>query len=134
MPDVALEDDAADEEELFDERPGPSWGEIVDSCMTLAHARGALLAGAGGELVAARGEWPDPGAEAIASRLVTMMDRTLKDAPTRSVSAPVGSLHLTAWRVPVDGRLLTVVFIADSQVRSEARSAIDSEVQRGAAA
>jgi hypothetical protein len=134
VPEVALEDEAADEEELFDERPGPSWGEIVESCLTIAHARGALLASSGGELVAARGEWPDPGAEAIASRLVTMMDRTLKDAPTRSVSAPVGNLHLTAWRVPVDGRLLTVVFIADSQVRSEARSAIDAEVQRGAAA
>ena len=134
VPEVALEDEAADEEELFDERPGPSWGEVVESCMTIAHARGALLASAGGELVAARGEWPDPGAEAIASRLVTMMDRTLKDAPTRSVSAPVGGLHLTAWRVPVDGRLLTVVFIADSQVRSEARATIDAEVQRGAPA
>jgi hypothetical protein len=129
-----LPEEPAEEEELFDDRPGPSWGDVVEGCMSLAHARGALLADATGELVAARGEWPDPGADAIASRLVAMMDRTLKDAPTRSVSAPVGGLHLTAWRVPVGDRLLTAAFIADSPVRAETRPSIDLEVQRGAAA
>jgi hypothetical protein len=132
---LGISDVTPDEEELFDETPSrPSWGDVAESCMSLAHARGALLADASGTLVAARGEWPEPGADAIASRLVAMMDRTLKDAPTRSVSAPVGALHLTAWRVPVAERLVTVVFIAETQVRADLRPTIDAEVQRAATA
>jgi hypothetical protein len=126
-------DEASDEEELFDGPPQPSWGDIIERCMALAHARGALLADPSGALVAVRGEWPDPGPDAIASRLVAMMERTLRDAPTRSVSAPVGGMHLTAWRVPAGERLLTAAFIAETLVKADTRPAIDDEVRRGAA-
>lgn len=126
-------EEGSDEEELFDGPPQPSWGDIVERCMALAHARGALLADPSGQLVAVRGDWPDPGAEAIASRLVAMMERTLRDAPTRSVSAPVGGMHLTAWRVPAGERLLTAAFIAETLVKADTRPAIDDEVRRGAA-
>jgi hypothetical protein len=123
------------EEELFDTSPPPpSWGDIAENCMALAHATGALLADPGGQLVAVRGSWPEPGAEAIAIRLVAMMDRTLRDAPTRSVSAPVGPQHLTAWRVPVGDRLLTTAFLADAPVGADARPSIDAEIQSGASA
>jgi hypothetical protein len=123
------------EEELFDTSPPPpSWGEITETCMALAHARGALLADSTGQLVAVRGEWPEPGPDAIASRLVAMMERTLRDAPTRSVSAPVGPQHLTAWRVPVGERLLTTAFLADSPVRADVRPSIDAEIQSGTGA
>jgi hypothetical protein len=126
-------DEASDEEELFDGPPQPSWGDIIERCMALAHARGALLADPSGALVAVRGDWPDPGPDAIASRLVAMMERTLRDAPTRSVSAPVGGMHLTAWRVPAGELLLTAAFIAETLVKSDTRPAIDDEVRRGAA-
>ncbi len=126
-------EEGSDEEELFDGPPQPSWGDIVERCMALAHARGALLADPTGQLVAVRGDWPDPGAEAIASRLVAMMERTLRDAPTRSVSAPVGGMHLTAWRVPAGEHLLTAAFIAETLVKADTRPAIDDEVRRGAA-
>jgi len=125
-------DEVPEEEELFDGPPQPSWGDIIERCMALAHARGALLADPSGQLVAVRGDWPDPGPEAIASRLVAMMERTLRDAPTRSVSAPVGGMHLTAWRVPAGELLLTAAFIAEALVKSDTRPAIDDEVQRGA--
>ena len=71
-------DEASDEEELFDGPPQPSWGDIIERCMALAHARGALLADPSGALVAVRGEWPDPGPDAIASRLVAMTVRVPK--------------------------------------------------------
>jgi hypothetical protein len=135
MPSQAIEEPGPPpEEELFDTSPAPSWGEIAETCMAFAHARGALLADQTGQLVAVRGEWPEPGPEAIASRLVAMMERTLRDAPTRSVSAPVGPQHLTAWRVSVGDRLLTAAFLADSPVRADVRPSIDAEIQSGTGA
>jgi len=122
-------------EELFDEPPPPpSWDDVVEACREIAGASGAMIIDPAGQVFAARGEWPEPGPDAIAGRLVAMMERTLKDAPTRSVSAPVGGQHLTAWRVPLAEGLVTAAFIADSPLRSESRSAIDAEIHRGAGA
>jgi hypothetical protein len=122
-------------EELFDEPPPPpSWDDVVESCRELAGASGAMIIDPAGQVFAARGDWPEPGPDAIAGRLVAMMERTLKDAPTRSVSAPVGGQHLTAWRVPLAEGLVTAAFIADAPLRSDVRSAIDAEIHRGAGA
>jgi hypothetical protein len=112
----------------------PSWDEVTDACLGLAQARGALLADPSGQVFAARGEWPEPGPTAIAAKPVSMMNRTLKDAPTRSISAPLMGMHLTAWRVPLDQGLVTAAFIADQPVRTEARPAIDTEIHRAASA
>lgn len=112
----------------------PSWDDVTDACLGLAQARGALLADPSGQVFAARGEWPEPGPTAIAAKLVSMMNRTLKDAPTRSISAPLMGLHLTAWRVPLEQGLVTAAFIADQPVRTEARPAIDTEIHRAASA
>jgi hypothetical protein len=111
---------------------GPSWDEVADTCLGLAHARGAMLVDAAGQVLAARGDWPNPGPEAIAGRLVHMMERALRDAPTRSVSAPLAGQHLTAWRVPVGGALLTAVFMGDAPLRADVRPAIDQEIGRSA--
>lgn len=118
-------------EELFDMPPPPSWGDIADTCMGLGHARGAMLINPSGEVFATRGQWPDPGANAIASKLVAMMEKTLKDAPTRSVSAPLGGLHLTAWRVPLAEGLVTAAFIADAPLRADLRAPIDAQILSG---
>jgi hypothetical protein len=109
-----------------------SWSEVTRSCLVLAEAKGALLIAPDGKVTAVAGDWPPPGAEAIASRLVPAMDKALKDAPTRSVSVPLGGLHLTAWRVPVDtGGLMTVGFVADTPLRPDLRPAIDAELKKG---
>ena len=122
-------------EDLFNEPPPPpSWDDVVERCRELAGAGGSMIIDPAGQVFAARGDWPDPGPDAIAGRLVAMMERTLKDAPTRSVSAPVGGQHLTAWRVPLAEGLVTAAFIADAPLRSEVRSAIDAEIHRGAGA
>ncbi len=119
-------------EELFDLPTTPSWDEVVDNCVTIAQARGAMLIDHEGSVLAARGYWPDPGAEAIATKLVAMMDKTLKDAPTRSVSAPVGTLHLTAWRVPLAEGVVTTAFLAEGPLHAEVRTPVDAEILRGA--
>jgi hypothetical protein len=119
-------------EEVYDSPAPASWDEIVDACLGMAQATGAMLVDPAGQVFAARGEWPEPGPDAIAAKLVATMERTLKDAPTRSISAPLQRKHLTAWRVPVAEGLLTVAFIGEAPVRAEARPAIDSEILRGA--
>jgi hypothetical protein len=60
-----------------------------------------------------------------------MMAKTLKDAPTRSISAPLMGMHLTAWRVPLSEGLVTVAFIGPAAVRADSRPAIDAEIASG---
>jgi len=108
-----------------------TWPEIIASCLSLAEAKGALVINPDGRVVAVSGEWPAPGAEAIAARLVPAMDKALKDAPTRSVSVPLGGLHLTAWRAPMAQGLVTVGFVADAPLRPDLRPAIDATVRKG---
>ena len=112
----------------------PSWDDIVETCLGLAQASGAMLVDPSGQVFAARGIWPEPGPDAIAAKLVSTMERTLRDAPTRSISAPLMGKHLTAWRVPLAEGLVTAAFIGDAPMRAEARPAIDTEIHRGAGA
>jgi hypothetical protein len=123
---------AIESEELFDLPPTPSWHEVVENCLTIAGARGTMLIDPQGLVLASHGFWPEPGPEPIAKKLVAMMEKTLKDAPTRSVSAPVGAMHLTAWRVPLAEGLITVAFLGDTPLRPEARTPVDAEILRGA--
>jgi hypothetical protein len=108
-----------------------TWPEIVATCLSLAEAKGALVINPEGRVVAVSGDWPAPGAEAIAARLVPAMDKALKDAPTRSVSVPLGGLHLTAWRAPMAQGLVTVGFVADAPLRPDLRPGIDATVRQG---
>ena len=128
-----VELDETSEDEYSAPAP-PSWDDIVETCLGLAQASGAMLVDPSGQVFAARGEWPEPGPDAIAAKLVSTMERTLRDAPTRSISAPLMGKHLTAWRVPLAEGLVTAAFIGDAPVRSEARPAIDTEIHRGAGA
>ena len=121
-------------EEVVDLPAPPSWDDVVLACLEIAQVHGAMLVDPAGQVFAARGEWPEPGPDAIAAKLVATMDRTLKDAPTRSISAPLMGKHLTAWRVALAEGLVTAAFIGDSPVRAEARPAIDGEIHRGAGA
>jgi hypothetical protein len=114
--------------------PESIWDDLLDRCVGLARAAGAMLIDALGQVVTARGDWPEPGVEAIAARLVPAMDRALKDAPTRSVSVPLAGRHLTAWRVPVGDGLLTVGFVADAPLKADVRPGIDAEIHSTAGA
>jgi hypothetical protein len=140
-PEPPVEEIEAIEEDMGPDEPAASieaavagpmtWPEIVAVCLSLAEAKGALIINPDGHVVAVSGDWPPPGAEAIAARLVPAMDKALKDAPTRSVSVPLGGLHLTAWRAPMAQGLVTVGFVADTPLRPDLRSSIDATVKKG---
>jgi hypothetical protein len=124
-------------DELLDAPPAseepatPSWDDIAEACRGFAQATGAILVDPDGQVFAATGDWPAPGPTAIAGKLVAMMAKTLKDAPTRSISAPLMGMHLTAWRVPREEGLVTAAFIGPAPVRADARPAIDGEIHKG---
>ena len=109
----------------------PSWADILQDCLFLARAKGALLIGTEGTVTASCGDWPPPGVDAIGARLVPAMEKALKNAPGRSVSVPLGVLHLTAWRVPLPSGVVTVGFVADAPLKAEVRPTIDAELRRG---
>jgi hypothetical protein len=132
--DVELDENDTSPEGTYGTPIPPSWDDIVETSLGLAQASGAMLVDPSGQVFAARGEWPEPGPDAIAAKLVSTMARTLKDAPTRSISAPLMGKHLTAWRVPLAEGLVTAAFLGDAPVRAEARPAIDAEIHRGAGA
>jgi hypothetical protein len=132
--DLELDETGADEEDGRGVPAPPSWDDIVETCLGLAQASGAMLVDPSGQVFAARGEWPTPGADAIAAKLVSTMARTLRDAPTRSISAPLMGKHLTAWRVPLAEGLVTAAFLGAAPMRADARPAIDTEIHRGAGA
>jgi len=108
----------------------PSWEAVAEACMALAGAHGAMLVDTSGQVLTARGEWPEPGPDAIAGRLVSMMDRTLKEAPTRSVSAPIAGQHLTAWRIPAQEGYFTAVFMGDAPLSADVRPDIDEHIRQ----
>jgi hypothetical protein len=118
-------------EDVIDAPAPPSWDDVTEACLALAQARGAMLVDPAGQVFSARGEWPAPGPDAIAAKLVATMERTLRDAPTRSISAPLMGSHLTAWRVPLAEGLVTAAFLGESPVRADVRPAIDTEIHRG---
>lgn len=118
------------EEEPQEEVPATSpWDQVADSCLALAPANGAMLVDPAGQVLTSRGDWPEPGPQAIAGRLVSMMEKKLRAAPTRSVSAPLAGQHLTAWRVAATDGFLTVVFMADAPLKADIRPAIDTIIQ-----
>jgi hypothetical protein len=126
--DSPFDDSLLDAPPLAEEPGAPSWEDVVESCRELAQAKGAMLVDPAGQVFAARGEWPAPGPDAIAAKLVAMMAKTLRDAPTRSISAPLMGMHLTAWRVPLPEGLVTAAFIGPAPVRSDTRPAIDQAI------
>jgi hypothetical protein len=127
-------DDAVLDEAAAEEPAGPSWDEVVESCRIVAQATASMLIDPAGQVFSARGDWPAPGPGAIATKLVSTMEKTLKDAPTRSISTPLMGMHLTAWRVPLHEGLVTIAFLGPSPVRGDVRSVIDGEIHRGTGA
>lgn len=124
-------EDLLDAPAAAEEPAPPSWDEIVETCKDLAQTNAAMLIDPAGQVFAARGDWPTPGTDAIATKLVAMMAKTLKDAPTRSISAPLAGMHLTAWRVPLSEGLVTAAFLGAAPVRADARPAIDAAILSG---
>ena len=127
--DVDLDESAA--EELFDVPAPPSWDDVVETCLGLAQARGAMLVDPAGQVFAAHGDWPEPGAGRDRGEARRDDGAHAQGRPHALGLRARHGKHLTAWRVPLAEGLVTAAFLGDSPVRAEARPPIDAEIHRG---
>jgi hypothetical protein len=142
-PPPDFEDDIADvaaaalgvEAEAVPAEPAPSWGDILDDAIYLAHARCALVMDAAGQVHESRGDWPKNTIEKVAARLLKGIE-TAPPLPnpdaTQLIEIQLGSFFLTGLRVGLAGRPAIVGFLSQAPIQKEARSGVEAEVKRGA--
>jgi hypothetical protein len=138
-----FEDDIADvaasavglEVETPPAEAAPSWGDILDDAIYLAHARCALVMDGAGQVHDSRGDWPKNTIEKVAARLLKGME-TAPPLPnpdaTQLIEIQLGSFFLTGLRVGLGGRPVIVGFLSQAPIQREARAGVEAEVKRGA--
>jgi hypothetical protein len=142
-PPSDFEDDIADvaaaavglEVEAAPAEAAPSWGDILDDAIYLAHARCALVMDGAGQVYESRGDWPKNTIEKVAARLLKGIETAppLPNADaTQLIEIQLGSFFLTGLRVGLGGRPVIVGFLSQAPIQREARSGVEAEVKRGA--
>jgi len=113
----------------------PTWAEILDDAIYLAHARCALVMDASGLVHESRGDWPKNTLDKVAARLM----RGIEQAPaspspdaTQLIEIQLGSFFLTGLRAVLQGSPVVVGFLSQAPVKREARPGLEAEVKRGA--
>jgi hypothetical protein len=114
--------------------PAPTWAEILDDAIYLAHARCALVMDATGLVHESRGDWPKNTLDKVAARLM----RGIEQAPappgpdaTQLIEIQLGSFFLTGLRAVLQGSPVVVGFLSQAPVKREVRPGLEAEVKRG---
>jgi hypothetical protein len=114
--------------------PAPSWAEILDDVIYLAHARCALVMDASGQVHESRGDWPKNTLDKVAARLL----RGIEQAPpppdpkaTQLIEIQLGSFFLTGLRAVLEGSPVVVGFLSQAPVKRDVRPGIEAEIKRG---
>ena len=128
---------AADEEALTAEptpaEPAPTWAEILDDAIYLAHARCALVMDGEGQIRESRGDWPKNTLDKVAARLLRGMEQTPATSAdgTQIIEIQLGSFWLTGVKVILGDSPAIVGFLSPAPVKREARPGIEAEAKRG---
>jgi hypothetical protein len=124
---VAAEEDPAVAE------PAPSWAEILDDAIYLAHARCALVMDGSGQIRESRGDWPKNTLEKVAARLLRGIEQAPAVDPEASqiIEIQLGSFWLTGLKVTLGGNPAIVGFLSPAPVKREVRPGIEAEARRG---
>lgn len=110
--------------------PRPSWADVLQRCLKVApSARGGLVAGADGRLIASEGQWPAP-APAIAGKLVPLINPKAPRPTETPLPIKLGPNVITSWRFEDEGELLTAAFVAEAAVPSADWPAIKELLRR----
>jgi hypothetical protein len=134
IADVAAAAVGAVEEPATVAEPAPTWAEILDDAIYLAHARCALVMDGAGKVHESRGDWPKNTLDKVAARLL----RGIEQAPapanpdaTQLIEIQLGSFFLTGLRAVLQDSPVVVGFLSQAPVKREARPGLDAEIKRG---
>jgi hypothetical protein len=111
-------DDLVGEPPAVEEPPPPpalpEWPEVLAQCLKIATtAKGALVAGRDGHLVAGTGQWPAK-PDVIAGKLVPLIQKAGRSATQEPLAIKLGPNTLSSWQFEEEGELLTAAFISDA--------------------
>jgi len=123
----------ADLEEPAVAEPAPTWAEILDDAIYLAHARCALVMDGAGQVRESRGDWPKNTIDKVANRLLRGIEQAPATDPDASqiIEIQLGSFWLTGLRVTLGGNPAIVGFLSPAPVKREVRPGIEAEARRG---
>jgi hypothetical protein len=113
--------------------PAPTWAEILDDAIYLAHARCALVMDGAGAVHESRGDWPKGTLEKVAARLLRGIQQAPASSPDASqlVEIQLGSFFLTGLKVVLAGRPAIVGFLSQAPIKRDVRPGLEAEIKRG---
>jgi len=113
--------------------PAPTWAEILDDAIYLAHARCGLVMDGAGQIHESRGDWPKNTLDKVAARLLRGIEQAPGASPdaTQIIEIQLGSFWLTGLKVMLGGRPAIVGFLSPAPVKREVRPGIEAEARRG---
>jgi hypothetical protein len=111
----------------------PTWAEILDDAIYLAHARCALVMDGTGQIRESRGDWPKNTLDKVAARLLRGIEQTPAASPeaTQIIEIQLGSFWLTGVKVILGGNPAIVGFLSPAPIKREVRPGIEAEAKRG---
>lgn len=111
----------------------PTWAEILDDAIYLAHARCALVMDGAGQIRESRGDWPKNTLDKVAARLLRGIEQTPAASPeaTQIIEIQLGSFWLTGVKVILGGNPAIVGFLSPAPIKREVRPGIEAEAKRG---
>lgn len=122
--------------DIEDEEEPPSWPQILEACVSVSHSRAGIIVDAEGHILQASEQLPKNKLDAIAARLLQVMQEIPAEnalpETSRSVAVQLGAFWLTGLRVALGGEQVTIGLLAPSQLSPEVLPAVDAEIRRGA--
>lgn len=122
--------------DVEDEEEPPSWPQILEACVSVSHSRAGIIVDVGGHILQASEQLPKNKLDAIAARLLQVMQEIPAEnalpATSRSVAVQLGAFWLTGLRVALGGEPVTIGLLAPSQLSPQVLPAVDAEIRRGA--
>ena len=115
--------------------PAPTWAQILDDAIYLAHARCALVMDGAGQIRESRGDWPKNTLDKVAARLLRGMEQAPSSSPeaTQIIEIQLGSFWLTGVKVILGDNPAILGFLSPGPVKKEVRPGIEAEAKRGTA-
>jgi len=129
-----IEQLVAEVEEEDEASAPPSWSQVLEDCVAVSQGRAGIILDADGNILQASEQLPKNKLDAVAARLMQVMEEVPGDErvpiASRSVAIQLGAFWLTGLRVPLGRRHVTVGLLAQLQLETDVLPALEATVRR----